>query len=222
MAPPRKDKTGMRFGLLTVQEYLENGYYKCMCECGNTHVVHTSNLNNGGTMSCGCLARKASHDRLVKHGMCDTRLYRVWAGMKARCNRVNSKDYPRYGGRGIRVCDEWLDFQAFFNWAMANGYDPNAKKGECTIDRIDVDGDYSPNNCRWVNSSVQQQNKRHFIAPSKWKPVQQVDHNGNVIASYESIKAAAKHTGFSTSGIGDVCAGRNKSIYGTFWRYANT
>lgn len=95
------------------------------------------------------------------HGLSKTRLYRVFKSMKDRCFNKNNAYYKNYGGRGITICREWLDdFAAFYNWALCNGYDENAPKGECTIDRINNNGNYEPSNCRWVNNKVQQSNKR--------------------------------------------------------------
>lgn len=96
----------------------------------------------------------------ITHGKSYTRLYKVWIDMRCRCNYTKGEDFKRYGGRGIKVCDEWLnDFQAFNDWAFANGYNEDAPKGECTLDRIDVNGDYCPKNCRFVSSKTQANNR---------------------------------------------------------------
>lgn len=95
-----------------------------------------------------------------KHGDVGTRLYNVWKAMRQRCSDPGCKDYPNYGGRGITICPEWDDYTAFRSWALASGYDSEAPRGVCTIDRTDVDGDYCPTNCRWVDSKTQANNKR--------------------------------------------------------------
>ena len=117
-------------------------------------------LKNGDTKSCGCLHTFGLINRSTKHGKCGTRLYTVWKSMKDRCYRSHNDRYEKYGGRGITICDDWReDFQAFYDWAMANGYDENAPYGQCTIDRIDNDKGYSPDNCRWVDAAAQNKNK---------------------------------------------------------------
>ena len=111
----------------------------------------------GVTKSCGCLVKK--------HGDCSngktSRLYNVWCGMKSRCYNTGSAEYHNYGARGIVVCDEWQNFPQFKEWAMKNGYNSNAKRSDCTLDRIDVNGNYTPNNCRWVSAKEQNRNKRN-------------------------------------------------------------
>lgn len=182
-----RDLTGQRFGRLTVlhtEGRNNQGKYKwlCLCDCGNTTVVTGTYLTHGDTRSCGCLhtdiliehnkkpekkKSTSAHNAIYKkkHGGRNSRLYRVWGGMKKRCFDTNSPAYKHYGGRGITVCEEWRsDFAAFRAWAMQNGYDENAKRGDCTIDRIDVNGNYTPDNCRWVSVAVQNRNKRKKVA----------------------------------------------------------
>lgn len=163
------DLTGERYGNLTVIKRVENSKnghsnWLCKCDCGNYTTVHSGHLREKrGTKTCGCSWKKVG-ERTYKHGMKKTRLYRVWNGIKKRCFNENEPSYPQYGGRGITVCDEWKnDFQAFYDWAITNGYDKNSKRGECTIDRIDVNGNYEPSNCRWVDMKIQSRNRRNTI-----------------------------------------------------------
>ena len=163
------DLTGKRFGRLTVVERAENknGYtmWKCKCDCGNETVVYGAHLSGGKTKSCGCLCL----EKISKHSLCDTHLYRIWASMKDRCYNAKAQPYERYGGRGITVCDEWKnDFTTFYNWAMSNGY-----SDDLTIDRIDVNGNYEPSNCRWVDVITQANNKRNNI---------KVNLNGEIVS----------------------------------------
>ena len=137
--------------------------FLCKCDCGNTKTLQPCYWENGRIKSCGCM-----HDELVStHGGSKDRLYKVWQDMKRRCYKEYCKSYDNYGGRGISVCDEWRnDYQAFKDWAYSHGYDDHAKIGDCTIDRINVNGDYEPSNCRWIDIVAQNKNKR---PPSEWK-----------------------------------------------------
>lgn len=172
-----KDYTGERFGRLVAlsraDDYISPSgtrhvQWLCRCDCGNETVVDVCQLVGGKTKSCGCLHKEKLETGNVVHGGRKDRLYKVYANMKNRCYNKNSKDYPYYGGRGICICEEWLDnYSAFKEWAYRSGYDESACKGECTIDRIDVDGDYSPKNCRWVDMATQSRNRRNVIEKQK-------------------------------------------------------
>lgn len=132
----------------------------CACDCGNTVSVIARSLVTGHTKSCGCLMREVNSRQATKHGREGTRLYVVWINMKQRCENPNNSRFADYGGRGITVCDEWKDFESFAAWADASGYDANAKRGACTIDRIDNNKGYSPTNCRWTDMKQQRVNQR--------------------------------------------------------------
>ena len=157
-----KDMTGKKFGHLTVLERGANknggrAVWKCRCECGAIVERYGTDLRAGRTVSCGkCQCWHTKKDPYNR-----TRLYWVWHSMKNRCYNPKELAYKSYGGRGILVCDEWRDsFTAFRKWAHSNGYDENAPRGECTLDRIDVNGNYCPENCRWVDMKAQAENKR--------------------------------------------------------------
>lgn len=152
---------GKNFGRLTVIEELKSrskdGYkvYKCLCDCGAYVNVTGRCLRSGNTKSCGCLKIDKLKLRVTTHGQSNSKLYAVWCSMKGRCYNHNDEYYNSYGGRGIKVCDEWLhDFQAFYDWSMEHGYNDTL-----TIDRINTNGNYERNNCRWVTNKEQQNNK---------------------------------------------------------------
>lgn len=171
----RYDLTGQRFGRLVAIKVVGTNKHRravwlCECDCGNMLEVSRSSLirkDGKGTRSCGCL----KHDSIVSynkqnkvvHGLYGTRIYVVWKDMIYRCEKPQSQGYEYYGGRGIKVCKEWHDVGKFAEWAYANGYDDTASKGDCTIERIDVNGDYDPSNCKFVNRFAQNANRRNTL-----------------------------------------------------------
>lgn len=210
------DLTGQRFGRLTVIERVENNRrgqarWLCRCDCKKEIVVTSSNLRCGHTNSCGCFKLDSS----VTHKGSKTRLYRVWVGMRERCNNPNSSRFSDYGGRGITVCAEWQhDFSAFRDWAIANGYDETAPHGTCTIDRIDNDKGYFPENCRWVTSKEQNANQR----PSTHSNIAVLCVETGIV--YATIHDAAKASNTGASHISACLRGQRKSAGGYTWRKA--
>jgi len=162
------DLVGEKYGRLTVvafdRLYNHKTYWKCTCDCGLTVIATGNNLRSGNTLSCGCLRRETSqirgksnskHNESHQHR---TRLYTIWTGMRQRCNNPNKEAYKYYGGKGIKLCEEWQDYSKFKEWSLANGYADNL-----SIDRIDNNKDYCPDNCRWITISenVARANKNH-------------------------------------------------------------
>lgn len=193
----RLDLQGKKFGRLTAinidkivyKEPRSLGsviYWNCKCDCGNTVSVRTHNLINGITKSCGCLQKERASEVNKKHGLSHSHLGWIWVAMKQRCENYTNKNYKDYGGRGIKVCEEWSNyFTAFYDWSISNGY----KKG-LSIDRIDNNGDYCPENCRWIDHRKQMNNTRRnrFIT-----------FNGET----KTISEWAKNLGYSSSIIRD-------------------
>lgn len=156
--PAFQDLTGKKFGRLTA---IKRDFTKkrtawlCKCECGNTKIVTSTHLKSGLTKSCGCLQKERAIEAKTKHKQSSTSLYHRWKAIKQRCHNPNNKRYYQYGGRGIKMCDEWRnDFLTFEKWAYDNGY-----KEELTLDRIDNDKGYAPSNCRWTSYTEQARNR---------------------------------------------------------------
>lgn len=163
-----EDLTGQKYNRLTFVRYLEKserktrGYnWLCQCECGKLIPANASKVKSGHTRSCGCLEKEFIGNVNKKYLNKDRRLYCVFRSMMNRCNNPKNIRYNSYGGRGIKVCDEWsceLGFDSFYNWSYSNGYEKNL-----TLDRIDVNGNYEPSNCRWITNQKQQNNRRDNI-----------------------------------------------------------
>ena len=163
----RKDLTNQKFGRLYVVKRVENRtkkcgqkqvMYLCKCDCGNLKIVSYDNLKRQ-TRSCGCLQKEKTSNLRKKHGMVGTRIYQTWQNMINRCHNKNVNSYKDYGARGIKVCDEWKNsFKEFYNWAINNGYKENL-----TIERINVNGNYEPSNCKFIKKEEQVYNKRNSI-----------------------------------------------------------
>ena len=148
-------------GMIFTAEYIKQkrryGIYKCGF-CGTNFKANTYDINRGHTKSCGCYRKRRVSKTHKTHGLSNTRLNRIWSNIKSRTLNIKTKQFPDYGGRGINICDEWKnDFMSFYNWALSNGY-----SDKLSIDRIDNDGNYEPNNCRWTTKTIQSRNQRVY------------------------------------------------------------
>lgn len=209
-----KDLTGRKFGRLTVVGLQDTGtrktYWICQCDCGNLKLVRSDSLQCGAIKSCGCMKKEQDSKNLMAseakkkymqtgEKVGGTRLYSIWQGMKSRCYNEHDARYDRYGGRGITICDKWkYDFIAFKRWAEAHGYADNL-----TIDRVDNDLGYSPDNCRWATNEEQCRNRSTNIKIKignstrtlmEWCDIFQVD--------YKTVVGAYHRNGFN--GIDDL------------------
>lgn len=177
------DITGQTFGRLTALEFIgcdrhQCRLWRCVCSCPshNETITTYSSLVTGKSQSCGCLREERCVDATVKHGMYNTRIYKILTGIKQRCYNSNNPEYYNYGGRGITVCDEWTNpengFINFYNWAITHGY-----RDDLTIDRIDVNGNYCPENCTWITNQEQQWNKQDTIKTIDGYPIARFSYN---------------------------------------------
>lgn len=161
------DLTGLRFERLVVISKCKTvkagkALWKCQCDCGKVVTVLADSLRKRATKSCGCLRIESAKKRATVHGYYYEKLHGVWNSMKQRCSNKNSKDFKFYGGRGIAVCADWVEYVNFRQWAMASGYEEGL-----TIDRIDVDGPYQPGNCKWIPLKEQMLNRRSNLVYKK-------------------------------------------------------
>lgn len=195
-----EDFTGRKFGRWTVLSFSHkvscgngaNYYWNCICDCGTVKKVSASSLRGGKSTSCGCY-NKEIISQPKKHGMTKEKIYWVWHSMIQRCENKNEKNYRNYGGRGIKVCPEWHDSGVFIEWSLSNGY----KQG-LTLDRIDSNGNYEPNNCRWVGWDVQANNtcRNHYVEINGIvKTVAQWARENNI--PYKSVYSRTRDLGWS-------------------------
>lgn len=168
-----KDHSGERYNRLTVIRYLQTcerktrGYnWLCQCDCGNYIHANISKLKSGHTTSCGCALAEFVGNINRKYKTSNKRLYSVYKSMISRCQDNLNNRFNDYGGRGIKVCKEWAGeggYDNFAEWALNSGYNPDAKQGECTLERKNVNGNYEPSNCCWITNLQQQNNKRNCV-----------------------------------------------------------
>lgn len=221
-----KINIGDKFNKLTVLEKTNQRInrsiiYKCQCDCGNITYVKSTNLIKGYIKSCGCLQKEMANKLNKTHGLSRTKLFYIYQDMKKRCSVKNHHAYKYYGKRGIKVCDEWANnFMPFYNWATNNGY----KEG-LTIDRINNNGNYEPNNCRWVTMSIQCKNRRKSDVSlgknPKARKIVKLDLSNNYICEYDCIRSALIDNNINLQNytISACCRNKQKTAYGYKWMY---
>lgn len=200
-----RNLNGLRFGRLTVVGFSglnkhRKATWNCLCDCGKSVIVVGASLTNGSTKSCGCYEIETKQERNATHGLRKHDLYKTWLNIKSRCYNSNNSHYKYYGKKGIGMCDDWRNnFKVFYDWAINNGW----KRG-LSIERIDNNKQYEPENCKWIDISKQSQNRttNHYVA----------DKNGNVytIAEISRKTNINVHTLYS-------CYNKHKSILPTLY-----
>lgn len=201
----REDIINKQFGHLTVIRQVESKKtpdgstqtcFECLCDCGNKVVVTRNHLITGHTKSCGCAKGKMCSESNITHGQTGNRLYTIYYHMRGRCFNPNNKEYHRYGGRGITVCDEWMGkdgFIHFYEWAMKNDY-----RDDLTIDRINNDGNYEPTNCRWATNMEQMNNVNYNVRLTHNKETHTIAEWARLLGlSQDTIQARVKYYGMN-------------------------
>ena len=210
-----KDLKGVTFGGLKVLEKSHRNKYGaqhwlCLCSCGSLCTPRGADLKTGRTKSCGCLRGVVNKQRAT-HNLSQSRLYRVWGSIVQRCKNSNNSRFSSYGGRGITICVEWRDsFESFYYWAIDNGYEEGL-----TIDRIDNDGSYSPDNCRWITWNAQRLNTRHsFIISYRGKTQTLTEWAAELGIEYHVLYMLLKYLNWSAEEAFSTPAGKRHKLRG--------
>lgn len=192
MGRPAKNLIGQKFAKLEVisqaQTKNKNARWLCKCDCGNEKEVEGVKLTKGITRSCGCAKLQLYTESMTRHGMSNTRVHNIWLKMRQRCYSPNYVDYPRYGARGIKICEDWEVFENFAKWAEENGYSEHL-----TLDRKNNDGMYGPDNCKWSTTTEQSNNRRsnkHLTIDGETKTIAEWSRHSGV--KYETIRSRIK------------------------------